>query len=270
CHDHKFDPITTDDYYALAGIFYSSRVISDSGYLSHLTHRLRIPLVSPEEVARHQRHAARIQEAEKKLQDEVERHYATFAASLLPQTARYLQAALEYRLRPKDQAALSVHDFASRRKLHAFALERWVAYLGGGRLTEGRLLHVPVRDYDGERGVHVWGASAERPWWGVNANQHEVAIETFLLPARSVSMNPGTEGGAVGWKSPVTGRVRVAGRLVDADPHDGVGVSWTVDLVSGGVRRELSSGSMPNGGALGLDQGRHAGRLASVDVKAGD
>jgi hypothetical protein len=270
CHDHKFDPITTADYYALAGIFYSSRVISDTGYLSHLTHRLRIPLVSPEEVARHQQHAARVQEAEKKLQDEVERHYAAFAASLLPQTANYLQAAWEYRLRSKDQAALSIRDFASRRGLHAFALEQWVSYLGGGRLTEARLLHVPVRDYDGERGVHVWGASAERPWWGVNTNKHEVAIETFLLPPRTVSMNPGTEGGAVGWKSPFTGRVRVAGRLVDADPHDGVGVSWAIDLVSGGVRRELSSGSMPNGGALGLDQGRHAGRLGSVAVKAGD
>jgi len=31
CHDHKFDPISQRDYYALAGIFYSSRVISDLG-----------------------------------------------------------------------------------------------------------------------------------------------------------------------------------------------------------------------------------------------
>ncbi|HKB35262.1 MAG TPA: PSD1 and planctomycete cytochrome C domain-containing protein, partial [Gemmataceae bacterium] len=270
CHDHKFDPITQEDYYALAGIFYSSRVLSDTGYLSHGTHRLRIPLVSPEEIARHQRHLARIQVAEKQLQDEVERHYSAFAASLLPRTAAYLQAAWEYRLRPKDQAALSVRDFASRRGLHPFALEQWVSYLGGTRLAEGRRLHVPVRDYDGERGVHVWGASAERPWWGVNTNKHEVAIETFLLPPRTVSVNPGTEGGAVGWKSPISGRVRVTGRLVDADPHDGVGVSWAVDLVSGGVRRELSSGSLPNGGTLGLDQGRQARRLASVEVKAGD
>src|SRR5206468_8839699 len=60
CHDHKFDPITTADYYALAGIFYSSRVISDTGFLSHLTHRLRIPLVPPDEDAPHQQHAARI------------------------------------------------------------------------------------------------------------------------------------------------------------------------------------------------------------------
>ncbi len=270
CHDHKFDPITTADYYALAGIFYSSRVISDAVYLSHATPRLRIPLVPPEEVARHRRHAARIREAEKKLKDEVERHYAAFARGLLPESGKYLQAAWEHRLPPKDQAAPSIQDVASRRRLHPNALERWAQYLGGSRLGEGRLLRVAVRDYDGERGVHVWGASAERPWWGVNANKHEVAIETFLLPPRTVSVNPGVEGGAVGWKSPVAGRVRVTGRLVDGDPHDGAGVTWAIDRVSGGVRRELSSGTMPNGGTLGLDQGRHAGRLASVEVGPGD
>ena len=27
CHDHKFDPITTQDYYALAGVFKSSRYV---------------------------------------------------------------------------------------------------------------------------------------------------------------------------------------------------------------------------------------------------
>src|SRR5262249_53720484 len=150
---------------------------------------------------------------------------------------------------------------SQRPKLQPFALEQWVQYLGGNRLADGRLLHVPVRDYDGEPGVHVWGASAERPWWGVNANNHDVAIDTFLLPPRTVPVNPGVEGGAVGGRSPVTGRLRVTGRRTDGDPHDGTGVSWAVDLVSGGARRELSSGSMPNGGALGLDQGRHAGRL---------
>jgi hypothetical protein len=31
CHDHKFDPISQRDYYALAGIFYSSRVLGDLG-----------------------------------------------------------------------------------------------------------------------------------------------------------------------------------------------------------------------------------------------
>ena len=30
CHDHKFDPIPTSDYYALAGIFHSTAVQSKS------------------------------------------------------------------------------------------------------------------------------------------------------------------------------------------------------------------------------------------------
>ena len=31
CHDHKFDPIAQADYYALAGIFYSTRMLKELG-----------------------------------------------------------------------------------------------------------------------------------------------------------------------------------------------------------------------------------------------
>lgn len=31
CHDHKFDPISTEDYYALAGMFYSSHILKELG-----------------------------------------------------------------------------------------------------------------------------------------------------------------------------------------------------------------------------------------------
>ena len=31
CHDHKFDPIPTADYYSLAGIFYSTHILPDVG-----------------------------------------------------------------------------------------------------------------------------------------------------------------------------------------------------------------------------------------------
>jgi hypothetical protein len=31
CHDHKFDPVSQEDYYALAGIFYSSHLLKDLG-----------------------------------------------------------------------------------------------------------------------------------------------------------------------------------------------------------------------------------------------
>src|SRR5262249_49955596 len=31
CHDHKFDPLAQHDYYALAGIFYSTRMLTELG-----------------------------------------------------------------------------------------------------------------------------------------------------------------------------------------------------------------------------------------------
>jgi hypothetical protein len=270
CHDHKFDPIPAADYYGLAGIFYSTRILSDSAYLSHGTHRLRVPLVPPADVEKHQRHMARIAEVEEQLADLGERGHAAIAATLLPQTDKYLLAVWDFRHRPADQAGVSLEDWAKQRDLQPFALQGWINYLGNNRLGESHLLAHPVRNYDGEMGVHVWGAHAERPWWGVNTTDHDVPIETFLLPPHSVSVNPGTAGGAVVWKSPVTGRVRITGRLTDADPHDGNGVIWVVDHAGGGMRRELSSGTLPNGASKTLAQGKYLERLASVPVKAGD
>ena len=50
CHDHKFDPITQEDYYGLAGIFYSSRVLKSVGKKGDHTVLLRTPLTTPEYV----------------------------------------------------------------------------------------------------------------------------------------------------------------------------------------------------------------------------
>lgn len=106
----------------------------------------------------------------------------------------------------------------------------------------------------------------------MNATKRDVGIETFYLPAGSISINPGTEGGAVGWKSPMTGSIRIAGKLTDGDPHDGAGISWVLDHESGAAERyELSSGRLTkDGGAMCLEEGRLASRLNSVAVKAGD
>src|SRR5262249_37675356 len=49
CHDHKFDPIGTEDYYALAGIFFSTRLIP--GPVKGNTPLIRVPLLSQAEIA---------------------------------------------------------------------------------------------------------------------------------------------------------------------------------------------------------------------------
>ncbi|MEM7231438.1 MAG: PSD1 and planctomycete cytochrome C domain-containing protein [Planctomycetota bacterium] len=46
CHDHKFDPIPTSDYYALGGIFLSSKVLSTKGRIG--APRLKISLNRPD------------------------------------------------------------------------------------------------------------------------------------------------------------------------------------------------------------------------------
>ena len=46
CHDHKFDPISNQDYYALAGIFYSTHIMENLGTKGGEITLKRVPLVS--------------------------------------------------------------------------------------------------------------------------------------------------------------------------------------------------------------------------------
>jgi hypothetical protein len=50
CHDHKFDPIAQTDYYALAGIFYSTRMLTELGTKGGEITLQRRPLASKDEV----------------------------------------------------------------------------------------------------------------------------------------------------------------------------------------------------------------------------
>ena len=49
CHDHKFDPITTADYYGLAGFFFSSHILDKFAPPTNGEKLMRIALESPEE-----------------------------------------------------------------------------------------------------------------------------------------------------------------------------------------------------------------------------
>ncbi|MFN0054417.1 MAG: PSD1 and planctomycete cytochrome C domain-containing protein, partial [Planctomycetales bacterium] len=45
CHDHKFDPISTEDYYGLAGMFYSSHILKELGAKGGEYNVNRVPLI---------------------------------------------------------------------------------------------------------------------------------------------------------------------------------------------------------------------------------
>ncbi len=80
CHDHKFDPITTEDYYALAGIFYSSHILKDLGAKGAEYDMNRTPLVPKSIVARRKEQEEALKAAQAKLE-------------LLDQSQRYVDMA---------------------------------------------------------------------------------------------------------------------------------------------------------------------------------
>jgi hypothetical protein len=268
CHDHKFDPISTADYYGLAGIFFSTHILPNVGPKTNGPPMLRIPLASPAELARRKRHRDRLVAVQKGLAEAQAKAYGDFARSQLSQTPRYLLAAHDYQHPPAGRVRPRLEELARERGLHAYALRGWVEYLGGG---EYRLMSQPVRDVRGNAGVHGWRGPADCPSMLANTTARAVKVLTFTLPPRAVSVHPGpTNGVAVAWRSPVAGKVTVSGRLLDADPAGGDGVAWVVEHNRDGVRTELASGDLANGGSQRLAAGKGAGRLKGVEVHAGD
>ena len=149
CHDHKFDPISIEDYYALAGIFFSTRLIP--GPVPGNTPLVRVPLLSPDELAKvHARDATdsrRRAELEEKLPDAVDRAYVDLLRHILAdKIASYVMAAVEYRKRKPSTADPSVADLAKQRRLDAALLTGFVDYLGRVAEQPSISRHQTVRD----------------------------------------------------------------------------------------------------------------------------
>jgi len=73
CHDHKFDPVSTADYYAMAGIFKSTKTMDDLKTIAKW-HENEIP--NPEEARRHSEHQSKIAKAKAAAEDFITRHGA--------------------------------------------------------------------------------------------------------------------------------------------------------------------------------------------------
>jgi hypothetical protein len=268
CHDHKFDPLLTDDYYGLAGIFFSTHILGNPGPKTDGPPMLRIPLLGPDQVARRKEQAARAAALAKEVKRLRDEQQAAALRGLLRHTGRYLTAAWESQQRGQGQAAVPLARFAAEHGLHAGALRQWVEYLG---LGEHRLLGRPVPNAAGQAGLFGWKGDADNPSATINPLDHEVAFATIKMPARSVAVHPSPTGGvAAAWRSPLTGTVAVAGRVADADPNCGDGIAWVVRQRQAGGARDLAAGDIANGGAQPLAAGKGADRLAAVDVQAGD
>ncbi|MEP6534830.1 MAG: PSD1 and planctomycete cytochrome C domain-containing protein [Bryobacteraceae bacterium] len=118
CHDHKFDPISTKDYYSLASIFASTKQLSQiEGTVSKLYFA---PLVAKDVAAEYEAHQARVADKQKEIDAVVGAEAVRFRDQFAPHIAQYMIAA-----RRVYREGAKVEEQA----LGGAVLQRWVDYL---------------------------------------------------------------------------------------------------------------------------------------------
>ena len=122
CHDHKFDPILQKDYYALTGIFASTRSFSDPQ--SHVSKLLFKPLVEPRVHERYKDHQDRLFYARFDIEDLVAEGVDKHNDSVYPRLKDYMMSAWEI-----IQDGTSASGLSRRKQLDEAALSRWADYL---------------------------------------------------------------------------------------------------------------------------------------------
>lgn len=136
CHNHKFDPILTKDYYAMIGMFASTRSFTNPD--SHVSAVLEKPLVPKEEFERykaarkdHQAKESRVRIAVGEIVDEV-KDGAVKQHS--PRLAEYFLAA-----RKVYEGGAHLADTALQANLNEDLLKHWVDFLKPGAEVHGYL-----------------------------------------------------------------------------------------------------------------------------------
>lgn len=88
CHNHKFDPIPTKDYYALAGIFKSTKTMANLATVAMWEEK---PLLTPELEAARKVHDQKVREAQDVLQRAKDQASAATLAAFRRDGTKYLQ-----------------------------------------------------------------------------------------------------------------------------------------------------------------------------------
>ncbi len=194
---------------------------------------------------------------------ETVRRLGRLRGEALAQTEVYLKAAAEAMDSGEEAAIVAL---AARHGLHEGVLEAWMIYLGASGVRSSAidgLLTEPLRDVGGYGFVSGWGFP-DTPSVVANASGDAVRIPGNLR-ARGVALHPApNQFVAAGWRSPLSGTVRVEAAVADAHPECGNGVSWSLELRRGALRRPLAGGSVNTGQEMRMEP------LAALPVQAGD
>ena len=116
CHDHKFDPIPTKDYYSLAGVFASTQF-------------KEYPVADPKTAAEFEKAQAVLKGRNDEINSFLRLEAERVTKSLTAEIGKYVVGAWKLHNGRKGGKNVPTADFAKKEKLHDFVLDRWVSYL---------------------------------------------------------------------------------------------------------------------------------------------
>jgi Protein of unknown function (DUF1553)/Protein of unknown function (DUF1549)/Planctomycete cytochrome C len=117
CHDHKFDPIPTQDYYSLAGVFWSTKLAD-------------VPLAPKADVERANAALKRVADSAKQVKDFLQAEKTKLEVEKADDLPRYILAAWKLEARRLEKSDLSAAAVAKDEKLDGPTLDRLTRYLG--------------------------------------------------------------------------------------------------------------------------------------------
>ncbi|WP_254508062.1 DUF1592 domain-containing protein [Anatilimnocola floriformis] len=162
-------------------------------------------------------------------------------ARVLSSTTKYLAACAE------AQAAQGTFDAAALAKKHEVdqqPLEAWLNYLGLGSGATTKIeghFTTKLDEAGAYKFVQGWGSN-QTPLLLANSSDQHVRIPGNMR-AHGVVVHPSpTLRVAVGWQSPVTGKLSMSGTVTHAHTECGNGVTWSLELRRGATRRQFAAG----------------------------
>jgi hypothetical protein len=130
CHDHKFDPVLTSDYYGLASIFASTRQFRNYGRPGSISFMHYEPLDAGE-YARYELHRRRIYAKQLEMEDALAEDSGRDSAPLRLKVAESLQAAWSV-----IHGGAKPHAAANEHAIDVRHLDQWVKWLAAAKLEK--------------------------------------------------------------------------------------------------------------------------------------
>lgn len=116
CHDHKFDPIPTQDYYSLAGIFRSSKLHN-------------APLCDPADIQKYNAGQQRVKTTEADIKKFLADEKSTAAESKVGEISKYIETVWIHRAAAAKGQPAKTAELAKQADLNEFLLKRWITFL---------------------------------------------------------------------------------------------------------------------------------------------